>query len=114
MNYNEKIEEWADSMNPCPVWEEGTDAQQSFADELVEEFCVKFAKYLYLAVRDNLIDEDEVFDITNVIFDRINEIDDSRWWCNKKSSSEISIALKLLEDYEDYKDLLKKLRKEYE
>ena len=53
VNWNEQRDEWTNGMNPSPVWNEGTDAQQEFADNLVENFCKRFAKYLCWAVKDN-------------------------------------------------------------
>lgn len=105
--------EWAESMNPCPVWNEGSDSQQEFADELVENFCIDLAKHFCWAVRDNIIEIDDIDSLVNIIFDSINNIDDAKWWCNKKISDDFSIALKLLNDYELGTDIIKKIKKEY-
>lgn len=101
------------NMNPFPCWNEGTDAQQEFADELVEEFCEKFSKHLSNGVNDQIIETREAESIANSIFMAIDSIDNAKWWCNKKSSNEFSIASKLLEDDEDNLDIIKKLKKEY-
>ena len=43
----------------------------------------------------------------------INTIDDAKWWCNKKSTNDFTIASKLLEDNDEYLNIIKKLKKEY-
>lgn len=82
------------NLNPCPCWDKGTDAQQEFADELVEEFCERFADYLSNGVNDNIITVDDANLISNLIFMSIDNIRDARWWCNKKSTNDFSIATK--------------------
>lgn len=110
---NERRDKWAREMYPNPVWGEGSDAQQDFADELVEEFCQRFAKYLCWAERDGIADDDSIRSLTDHIFYAINDIDDARWWCNKKNTSDYTIAIKLLADYEDEVSIVKKMHKEY-
>lgn len=111
INWNKKRTEWAENMNPSPIWNEGTDDQQEFADNLVTRFCKNLSKYLCLAVQDNLITISDAENIVNSIFYAINDIDNAKWWCNKKNSTEFSIALKLLEDNDSEKELIKKIQK---
>lgn len=113
INWNEKRDEIVQDMNPNPLWERGTDAQQEFADELVDRFCKKFAKYLCCALKDNLIDDTDCFGITNTIYYAINDIDDAKWWCNKKDTDDFKIAIKLLEENEDEIELINKIKKQY-
>lgn len=113
INWNKKRDELADSMNPCPIWNEGTEAQQELADNLVEGFCKRFAKYLCWGIKDNIIQLQDAEDITNTIYMSIQEIDNAKWWCSKKSSNDFSIAYKLISDNESQLDNIKKLKKEY-
>ena len=99
------------NMNPCPFWDEGTDAQQEFANELVEEFCERFSKLLFTGVTNNIIEITDAENIANSIFMALDTINDARWWCNKKNTNDFTIALKLLEDDEYYLDIIKKLKK---
>lgn len=101
------------NLNPSPYWEEGTDAQQEFADELVERFCEQFTTYLNNGVNNDIISEADAELVANAIFMAIDNINDSRWWCNKKSTNDFTIASKLLEDDEICLDIIKKLKKEY-
>lgn len=101
------------NLNPCPYWDEGTDAQQEFADELVEEFCERFTKYLSTGVNDNIITTEDANTISNSIFMAIDGINDARWWCNKKNTNYFTIASKLLEDDEICLDIIKTLKKNY-
>lgn len=101
------------NLNPCPYWDEGTDAQQEFADNLVEEFCERFAKYLSTGVDDNIITAEDANTISNSIFTAIDGINDARWWCNKKNTNDFTIASTLLEDDEICLDIIKTLKKNY-
>ena len=113
INWNKKRTEWAESMNPSPIWNEGTDEQQEFADNLVNKFCKNLSKYLCLSVQNDLINISDVENIVNSIFYAIDGIDNAKWWCNKKNSTEFNIALKLLEDNDVEKELIKKIQKQY-
>jgi len=108
-----KREELANAMNPSPLWNEGTEAQQEFATDLVDKFCDRFAKYLCWGIRDHIISSDTADDITNALFMSIDTIDDAKWWCNKKTTNDFTVASKLLEDDEIYLNIIKKLKKEY-
>lgn len=101
------------NLNPYPCWDEGTDSQQEFANELVESFCERFTKYLYNGVHDNNITSIDAVLISNSIFMAIDSINDANWWCNKKSTNDFTIASKLLEDDEMQLELINKLKKEY-
>lgn len=113
IDWNKKRNDFADGMNPCPVWNIGTDSQQEFADSLVNNFCKRVAKYLCWALKDHIVDEVDVDSIVNSIFYAINDIDDAKWWCNKKNSSDCKIALNLLDDDND-KENIKKIYKFYD
>ena len=102
----------AAAMEPVVLWEKGTDAQQELADQLISQFCKRFAKYLCWAVSDELITLNDAEDIANEFWTSISNIDDARWWCNKKHMDDIKIAMKLTDD-EDYKQMLKAIKKKY-
>lgn len=108
-----KREELANAMNPSPLWNEGTEAQQEFATDLVDKFCDRFAKYLCWGIKDHIIESDDADDIANALFMSIDTIDDAKWWCNKKTTNDFTIASKLLEDDEVHLNNIKKLKKEY-
>ena len=108
-----KREELANAMNPSPLWNESTETQQEFATDLVDKFCDRFAKYLCWGIRDHIIASDTADDITNALFMSIDTIDDAKWWCNKKTTNDFTIASKLLEDDEIHLNIIKKLKKEY-
>ena len=106
-------EELANAMNPSPFWNDGTEAQQEFATNLVDEFCNRFAKYLCRGIKNHVIEETDADNIADALFMSINTIDDAKWWCNKKSTNDFTIASKLLEDNDEYLNIIKKLKKEY-
>ncbi len=108
-----KREELANAMNPSPLWNESTETQQEFATDLVDKFCDRFAKYLCWGIKDHIIESDTADDITNALFMSIDTIDDAKWWCNKKTTNDFTIASKLLEDDEIHLNIIKKLKKEY-
>lgn len=114
INWNEKRDEISSNMNPCPLWIEGSYNQQEFADKLVEGFCKRLAKYLCWALKDELIDNIDEFNITNSIFNAISEIDDAKWWCNKKNTPDKQIALKLLNDNDELTTIVKEIYKKYD
>lgn len=113
MNWNEKRSELFDAMCPCIIWDKGTDAQQEFADSLLESFCKRFAKYLCWAIKDDIINDYDAEHIANELYYSINEIDDARWWCNKKNTDDCKVALSLIED-EDLKSTIKKIKKAFD
>lgn len=108
-----KRDKLASAMNPSPIWNDGTDAQQEFASNLVDEFCNRFAKYLCWGIRDHIIESNDADDISDALFMSIDSIDDAKWWCNKKTTNDFTIASKLLEDDEIHLNIIKKLKKEY-
>lgn len=103
----------SNSMNPSPIWNEGTEAQQEFATDLVDNFCNRFAKYLCWGIKDHIITSNDADDITDSIYISINAIDDAKWWCNKKNTNDFTIVSKLLENDEVSLNNVKKLKKEY-
>lgn len=112
INWSTKRDEWAEAMEPVVLWDKGTDAQQELADSLINQFCKRFAKYLSWACKDELIAIEEADSLCDEIWTSIFNIDDARWWCNKKYEDDIKIAMKLTDD-EDYKKILKTIKKKY-
>lgn len=106
-------EQLASAMNPSPIWNEGTEAQQEFATDLVDSFCNRFAKYLCWGIKDHIIEYADARNIADILFTSIDSIDDAKWWCNKKATNDFAIASKLLEDEEELLNIIKKLKKEY-
>lgn len=111
-NWKERKEQWVNAMENVVLWDKGTDAQQEFADTLVSGFCKGFANLLYRAVRDGIISLEDAESIVDAFYWAIGEIDDARWWCNKKQWETIKIAMKLTDD-DEYLELLKKIKKAY-
>lgn len=109
MNWDKIGKEWAEQMTPFVNWYEGTEKQQEFADELIRRFCKRFAKYLCWCVKEELITESDVDNLILATYDEIKKIYDPKWWCNKKSTPDTIVIMKLLKDYDEYADILKKI-----
>ena len=113
INWNKKRNELANIMEPCTFWNEGTALQQELADKLVSSFCKRFAKYLCWGIQNGIIELTDATNIAYSISSEISNIDNAKWWCNKKSANDFTIASKLLESDENNLNIVKVLKKEY-
>ena len=113
VNWNEKRDNLVLNMKPVIIWDKGSDAQQEYADKIVDNFCKRVCKILCWAIKDEIVEETIVDAIVNEIYCYISNTDDARWWCNKKDIEDIKLIQKLLEN-EEYKKIVKKIYKNYE
>ena len=113
INMNKKRQELADSMSPFVFWNEGTDDQQDFANKIIENFCKRFAKYLCWGIKDNIIELVDAESFASAISLQMGNIDNAKWWCNKKNTNDFTIASNLLKEDVINLNIVKKLKKEY-